>query len=136
MNPQINSQEQLQNEIAFLRSENKKLTAQLSFHRRIFRNVHSALESAENLPTVFEQNDLVRMILEENEDLKNRMKVSRLSTREVEIMHLVKDGLTSKDIGEKLNISKLTVDTHRKNIMNKLEVGNTAELIRFALLLK
>ncbi len=133
MNPQMQNHQQLQNEIEFLRSENKKLSAQLSFHRRVFRNVHDALENAENLPDAVENNNLLRTLLEENEDLKMRMRVAKLSTREREIMELVKEGMTSKEIGMRLNISKLTVDTHRKNMMNKLEVNNTAELIRFAL---
>ena len=100
----------------------------------MFRNVHNALENAENLPNVMAQNDLLRVLLEENEDLKIRMKYNRLSTREKEIMEQIKEGHTSKKIAEILNISKLTVDTHRKNMMQKLEISNTAELIRFALL--
>ena len=135
MNPQAQpNNNQMLNEIKFLRQENKNLNAQLSFHRRIFRNVHSALENAENLPSAIEQNDLLRVLLEENEELKVRMKYNRLSTREKEIMEQIKEGHTSKEIAQILNISKLTVDTHRKNMMPKLEISNTAELIRFALL--
>jgi len=135
MNPQAQpNNEQMLNEIEFLRRENKNLNAQLSFHRQMFRNVHSALENAESLPSAIEQNDLLRVLLEENEELKGRMKFNRLSTREKEIMEQIKEGHTSKEIAEILSISKLTVDTHRKNMMHKLEISNTAELIRFALL--
>lgn len=135
MNPQAQSNnEQIINEIEFLRRENKNLTAQLSFHRQMFRNVHNALENAENLSSSLKQNDLLRVLLEENEELKVRMKYNRLSTREKEIMEQIKGGHTSKEIAQILNISKLTVDTHRKNMMQKLEISNTAELIRFALM--
>ena len=135
MNPQAQpNNEQMLHEIEFLRRENKNLSAQLSFHRQMFRNVHSALENAENLPNAIEQNDLLRILLEENEDLKVRMKYNRLSTREKEIMEQIKEGHTSKEIAQILSISKLTVDTHRKNMMQKLEISNTAELIRFALM--
>jgi DNA-binding CsgD family transcriptional regulator len=135
MDPQTQANnEQMLNEIEFLRRENKNLTAQLSFHRQMFRNVHNALENAENLSSSLKQNDLLRVLLEENEELKVRMKYNRLSTREKEIMEQIKEGHTSKEIAVLLSISKLTVDTHRKNMMHKLEISNTAELIRFALM--
>jgi DNA-binding CsgD family transcriptional regulator len=135
MNPQSQSNnEQMHNEIEFLRRENKNLTAQLSFHRKMFRNVHNALENAENLSIALEQNDLLRVLLEENEELKSRMKYNRLSTREKEVMEQIKEGHTSKEIAQVLNISKLTVDTHRKNMMQKLGASNLAELIRLALM--
>ncbi len=54
----------------------------------------------------------------------------KLSTREKDIIALLKEGLTSKEIAEKLFISELTVQTHRKNIMTKLEVRNVAELLK------
>lgn len=55
-----------------------------------------------------------------------------LTLREVEIIELVAEGLTNKEIGEKLFISHRTVDTHRTNLMKKLGVTNVAGLIRFA----
>lgn len=56
-----------------------------------------------------------------------------LTEREIEILTLIAEGLSSKQIGEKLFISPRTVDTHRTNLMNKLDIHNTAGLIRFAL---
>lgn len=56
-----------------------------------------------------------------------------LTDRELEILQLIAEGLSSKQIGEKLFISPRTVDTHRTNLMNKLEIHNIAGLIRFAL---
>lgn len=55
-----------------------------------------------------------------------------LTTRQKEIMSLVAQGLSCKSIGERLSIGTRTVETHRARIMEKLGVGNTAELIRFA----
>jgi DNA-binding NarL/FixJ family response regulator len=57
----------------------------------------------------------------------------RISAREVEIIKLVAEGLSNKEIAEKLFLSVHTVTTHRKNIMNKLGVNNTAGLVLFAL---
>lgn len=56
-----------------------------------------------------------------------------LTEREIEILTLIAEGLSSKQIGEKLFISPRTVDTHRTNMMNKLDIHNIAGLIRFAL---
>ncbi|MEE9407583.1 MAG: response regulator transcription factor [Polaribacter sp.] len=55
-----------------------------------------------------------------------------LTAREVEIIKYISQGLTNTQIGEKLFISPRTVDTHRTNIMRKLDVHNVASLIRFA----
>lgn len=56
-----------------------------------------------------------------------------LTEREIEILTLIAEGLSSKQIGEQLFISPRTVDTHRTNLMNKLDIHNIAGLIRFAL---
>jgi len=56
-----------------------------------------------------------------------------LTERELEILRLIADGFTNKEIGEKLFISHRTVDTHRTNLMRKLEVNNIAGLISFAI---
>lgn len=58
---------------------------------------------------------------------------SLLTEREIEILKLIAEGLSNKEIGEKLFISHRTVDTHRTNLMRKLEVSNIAGLIRFAI---
>ncbi len=55
-----------------------------------------------------------------------------LSKREQEILVLITRGFTSQNIGKQLFISKYTVETHRKNILRKLNFGTSAELIKFA----
>lgn len=54
---------------------------------------------------------------------------SKISEREKEVAKLLSKGHSSKSIGEKLNISFYTVESHRKNLLEKLNVKNTAELI-------
>lgn len=56
-----------------------------------------------------------------------------LTKREREILELIVQGMTSKEIANKLYISPRTVDTHRSNLMEKLELKNIADLVRFAL---
>jgi two-component system, NarL family, response regulator NreC len=55
-----------------------------------------------------------------------------LSTREKEILKLVGEGKTSQDIADMLFIGKSTVDTHRKNIIKKMNIYGKTDLIRFA----
>jgi DNA-binding NarL/FixJ family response regulator len=55
-----------------------------------------------------------------------------LSPREIEIVQLISKGLTNNDIAEKLFISTYTVGTHRKNILRKLELNKSSELIMYA----
>jgi DNA-binding CsgD family transcriptional regulator len=55
-----------------------------------------------------------------------------LTRREKEVLELVADGLTNSEIAEKLFIGITTVDTHRKNLLVKFNVKNTASLIRKA----
>jgi DNA-binding NarL/FixJ family response regulator len=55
-----------------------------------------------------------------------------LTPREQEVMRLLAEGLSSKQVAEKLFISPKTVENHRSNIMSKLGLHSTVELIRYA----
>ncbi len=55
-----------------------------------------------------------------------------LTKREKEILNLIADGLTSQEIAESLYISPRTVETHRANLLQKLDIKNTAGLVRYA----
>ena len=55
-----------------------------------------------------------------------------ISDREMEIIKLIAEGSSNKEVADKLFLSTHTVTTHRKNIMNKLGVNNTAGLVLFA----
>lgn len=56
-----------------------------------------------------------------------------ITKREREIVKLIVKGYTSAEIANKLFISTRTVETHRANLMNKLELKNTAALVRYAM---
>jgi DNA-binding NarL/FixJ family response regulator len=58
--------------------------------------------------------------------------IAALSPREREVLQLVAEGLTTKDIAGELHISVKTVETHRKQIMDKLEIRSVAELTKYA----
>ncbi len=59
-----------------------------------------------------------------------------LTPRQKQILHLITQGYTSREIAEQLGISVQTVEVHRFNLMRRLEVRNVAQLIRQALLLR
>lgn len=56
----------------------------------------------------------------------------KLSKREKEVLHLIGEGKTSQEIATYLFISKTTVDSHRKNIIQKINIHGKTDLIRFA----
>jgi DNA-binding NarL/FixJ family response regulator len=56
-----------------------------------------------------------------------------LTRREKEVLKLIADGLTNQEIADKLFVSASTVDSHRKNLISKLHVKNTAALVRTAM---
>ncbi|MEX0771424.1 MAG: response regulator transcription factor [Balneolaceae bacterium] len=56
-----------------------------------------------------------------------------VTPREREVLQLIADGYTSREIAKKLYISPRTVETHRANLLQKLKIKNTAGLVRYAL---
>jgi two-component system NarL family response regulator len=55
-----------------------------------------------------------------------------LGSREVEVLQLIAEGMTSGEIAQRLHISTNTVDTHRRNIMKKLDLHSVADLTKYA----
>ena len=62
---------------------------------------------------------------------ENTAGLNQLSEREIEVINQIRDGLSSKEIADKLGISIKTVEVHRHNILKKLKVKNTASLINY-----
>ena len=65
---------------------------------------------------------------------KSDGKTPILTRREKEVLRLISDGFTNNEIAEKMFISHLTVDSHRKNLLTKLGAKNTASLVKIAML--
>lgn len=72
-------------------------------------------------------------LLEKDSEAFRKGKLVDLTDREIEILTCIAEGLSNKEIGEKLFISHRTVDTHRTNLMQKLDVHNVAGLVRLAI---
>jgi len=60
-------------------------------------------------------------------------KIEGLTSRELEVIKLLADGLTTEEIARQLSISAKTVERHKSNILGKLNLKNTAQLIRFSI---
>jgi two-component system invasion response regulator UvrY len=73
----------------------------------------------------------VKTILSEQAFDDDNGGANALSNRELEIIKLIKDGLSSKEISAALNISLKTVEVHRHNILKKLNLKNSAALVNY-----
>jgi DNA-binding CsgD family transcriptional regulator len=78
------------------------------------------------------QNKFMRLIALDEFVHKNLDKFQDLTPREIEIMTDLANGYSNQEISDEFHIAKYTVDTHRKNIMNKLGIRRFVDLIRFA----
>jgi DNA-binding NarL/FixJ family response regulator len=89
-------------------------------------------ELVEAIETVMQGNKFLSLeaasTVKKNEDGK----IPVVTRREKEVLLLIADGMTNNQIADKLFISTTTVDTHRKNLLAKFGVKNTAILIRLA----
>lgn len=74
----------------------------------------------------------VAAVLLKQKKKENNSLTDQLSQRELEIIRLVAEGLSSNEIAKKIFISPRTVDTHRNNILQKLDLPNIAALVSFA----
>jgi DNA-binding NarL/FixJ family response regulator len=78
---------------------------------------------------------LIRDLIIEQPDADDRVSkssVEPLTPREIDVLKLIVQGYTNRQIGEELTISVRTVEGHRANLSNKLGIKNRVELVRYA----
>lgn len=99
-----------------------------------FEDLHKAISCVYN-DGIYISSKITKVIMGDylNPEIRSKNKSDILSSREREILQLITEGYSSKDISLKLSISSLTVDTHRKKIMNKLELRSIPELTKYAI---
>ncbi|MEQ8477209.1 response regulator transcription factor [Fulvivirga sp.] len=68
-----------------------------------------------------------------NKDKRKKTAEGELTSREKEVLMLIAEEMTNAEIAEKLFLSPRTIDTHRRNLLQKLNVKNTAGLVKYAL---
>lgn len=90
-------------------------------------------EIEEALLSVFEGKLYMSLDVSLSSAEKNELNnIPVLSSREKEVLQLIADGMTNPQIAAKLFLSMHTVDSHRKNLLTKFAVNNTASLIKLA----
>ncbi|MEW6747727.1 MAG: response regulator transcription factor [Planctomycetota bacterium] len=75
---------------------------------------------------------VVERFLQEEKGEVPQDPLSRLTPREIEVLKLVAEGKSSKEIGALLNIGQKTVETHRANLSHKMDLKTVADMVRFA----
>jgi DNA-binding NarL/FixJ family response regulator len=81
----------------------------------------------------FYPDEILQILFEENERKKPGEETKQLTASEIEIVRLISEGLTTKEIAVRKFISHHTVITHRKNIFRKLGVTSISELLMLAI---
>lgn len=92
----------------------------------------SAIEKVHKGEKYF-SSEVAAAILNHGTNKSTSITSSELTKREKEILSLIATGLTNPAMAKKLFLSTDTIKTHRKNIMRKLDVNNTASLVKYAL---
>ena len=95
----------------------------------------NAIQTLSQGNTFFSRKVSDKIMIHLNNPQKSKNKLiegTPLTEREIEILKLIADGLTNQEIAEQLYISPRTVDTHRRNLLQKLGVKNTAGLVKYA----
>jgi DNA-binding CsgD family transcriptional regulator len=90
------------------------------------------LNATLNIDHMKDTQEQIIALSKENLQLKNQMKICTLTNREKQIIKLIANGRTDKEIGNTLFISQATAKTHRNNILRKLNLRNAASLAHFA----
>jgi PAS domain S-box-containing protein len=88
--------------------------------------------AVQNLEEMDDTRNQIIQLIRENLQLKNQLKFQNLSKREKQIVNLIANGHTDREIAETLTISRATVKTHRHNIIEKLQLKNKATIAQFA----
>ena len=99
------------------------------------RELLNAVEKVANGEEYFAE-DIQKIIIRSMMQKSNSIDVPKLNTlskREVELLKLIVEGKTNKEIADELFISVRTVESHKNHIMVKLELKNQVELIKFAI---
>ena len=96
----------------------------------------NAIQTVANGNTYFSSQvsaKLLEQIINPTTAKKNKSDGNLLTDREIEVLKLIADEYSNPEIAEKLFISIRTVDTHRRNLLDKLGAKNTAGLVKYAI---
>lgn len=96
-------------------------------------NIIEAIKTVYEGKEYFSENIREKILFSFSENSNNPSNLNDLTDREVEILKLISLEYSGKEISEELSISTHTVETHRKNLIKKLNVKNTIGLVKYAI---
>jgi DNA-binding NarL/FixJ family response regulator len=113
---------------------------EIGVHSYLLKNaepeeVHRAIVAVQNNDFYYNQlvsTALRKKIQKDGIEIKSSKNRGDVSPREVEVLQLICQELTMKEIGDKLFLSEQTIQTHRKNLMRKTQAKNAVGLVKFA----
>jgi len=91
-----------------------------------------AIQKVMNGEKYISQNISFQLFTQLSDNHNTTAEEKKITPREKEIIKYISDGYTNQEIAKKLFLSVATVDTHRKNILTKLQLKNTAALVKYA----
>ncbi len=98
-----------------------------SSHKEMFKAIEVIMRGEEYLC-----DEIKNMLSEHNEvEEQSAHHTKELTLREIEIIKLLKEGFSTRDIASKLILSSRTIETHRHNILKKLQLKNLASLLKY-----
>ena len=97
-----------------------------SSKQEMYDAIKSVMEGQKYICAEIQKNITNQMLVDEDDN-----KLSTLTEREIEIIKLIKNGMTNKEIAEQLFLSPRTVETHRARILKKLDLKNSLSLIKY-----
>jgi DNA-binding NarL/FixJ family response regulator len=97
----------------------------------------SALKLVESGNVYLSPSITLKLLNTDKEELLKPLKIEKeepvISKREIEVLELIAEGYTNAEIAEKLFNSKRTIESHRRNLIEKTKSKNTAELVKYAI---
>ncbi|MBK8485820.1 MAG: response regulator transcription factor [Saprospiraceae bacterium] len=118
------------NDKAVIESAYEKGAKGFLFKNTTLPELHEAIKSVASGENYF-SHEVANVLLQKRPKDQSSL-LSHLTDREIEILKLIAEGFSSTEIGTKLFISPRTVDTHRNNLIQKLNVNGIVGLVKFA----
>ncbi|MDA3897462.1 MAG: response regulator transcription factor [Desulfobacteraceae bacterium] len=103
-----------------------------SGQKELLNAIHFVLSGKKYISPIISEK-VMEGFLEGRKHLKKNTSFETLTQREKQVLKVVGEGFTSKEIAEMLYISPKTVEKHRANLMNKLDIHNISELTAYAI---
>lgn len=124
----------MHNEVSMIQEALKAGASGYLLKNTNINELKEAITTVANDGTYFSSNvseKIMNKLVKGKADNESKQQI-KLTKREIEILKLISEEYSNHEIAEKLFISQRTVDTHRRNLIQKLQAKNTAGLVRYA----